>query len=126
VRKRYRTVVPPELLDAVATHARAAAASDLALASSFVDETAAEAHGEALVGFGDLGREIGYAVIARARIGSQFIVKVRFDGAARSLTLQIRWRLDGAANWRIVEVNDLATHRPWKRPEKPEAVISNA
>ena len=123
--KQYRTLASPEFFDAVEAHARAVATGD-ASAGSSVSERAFEAHEAALVRISSIRPLRGYAVIARARLGQHYIVKVRFDGAGgESVTLQNRWHKEDSGRWRIVEVEDIGIRPPWVKPEKP-TVIANA
>lgn len=117
---RHRTLTPPELVDTVDAHARAMAASDDARARSYVSARAVEAHEAALVRIGSIRPLIRYDIIARARLGHHYIVKVRFHGAGgKNVTLQNRWHNEAASGWRIVEVEDIGIRPPWVKPANP-------
>jgi hypothetical protein len=57
-----------------------------------------------------------FELIARARLGFQYIAKVRLHGANGDLTLQCRWREEQGA-WRIAEIADVGSRSPWLKPE---------
>jgi hypothetical protein len=117
VQKQYRSLVPNQLIRAIDAHARAILAGDVKTAEQFASTAVLAGHRGALERTAAMHPFAHLEVIARARLGSQFIVKVRFDGAGGgSLTLQNRWREDDAHNWRIVEIDDLGVRSPWKKP----------
>ncbi|HKV56148.1 MAG TPA: hypothetical protein VJN94_16060, partial [Candidatus Binataceae bacterium] len=108
MRKLYHTAAPAELLEAVKRHAHALVAGDETAAALMLEERAAEAHHEAFERLGGLRPLGNFEVIARARIGFEYIVKLRLYGTGdRDATLQIRWHRDSDNAWRIVELNDL-------------------
>ncbi len=123
--KHYHTLAPPDLLDAVDAHARALCGGDDRRAASFISERALQAHQEALARITTIRPLRGYEVIARARLGRHYIVKVRFHGEAANVTLQNRWHSDDSHQWRVVEVEDIDLRRPWVKPDKP-TVTANA
>jgi hypothetical protein len=119
------TVFPPELADAVAAHAAAMVVGDEGGAAKFVNDRAAAAFGAAIKRGASMRPFTSYEVIARARLGFQYIVKVRAHGTAGDLTLQNRWHKEDDGNWRIVEIEDLGLQSPWKKPEKVAAAKVN-
>lgn len=121
--KIKRTVFPAKLADAVAAHAAAMVAGDDSGAVKFVNDRAAAAFEAAIKRGASMRPFTGYEVIARARLGFQYIVKVRLYGSGDDLTLQIRWHQQGNGAWRIVEVEDLGLRSPWKKPE-PDATVN--
>lgn len=126
MRRHYRTLAPPEFLDTVDAHARAVAAGDGGRARSYVSERTLEAHDAALLRIGSIRPLSGYDVIARARLGRHYIVKVRFhDAGGKNVTLQNRWHNENAGGWRIVEVEDIDIRPPWVKPAIP-TVSANA
>ena len=128
--KRYRALVPDELREAFEAYARAVLASDLAddpAVEEFVAVRARESHRGALAKIAAAGPLSGYSILARARLGFHYVIKVRFSAAGGSeVTLQNRWCDEKSAGWRIVEVEDLGLRSPWKRPDQPAAVNHNA
>lgn len=126
MKKRYLSIVPEDLLEAARAHARALAGGDFDAAAAFVDARAEQAHRAAFARVSMLRAPTGFEIIARARLGFHFIVKVRFHGVGGdSASFQNRWRHENGTEWRMIEVEDLELQSPWKKPEKP-AVDANA
>lgn len=123
--KVRRAIVPPALDEAVAAHAAATVANDAA-ANRYIDARAAEALAGALARGAAIGPFGGYQVIARARLGFHYLVKVRFAGRAGDLVLQNRWSQGDDGHWRIIESDDLGVKSPWKKPDKPIVVNADA
>jgi len=120
VKKHYRTITPGDLAVAIEAHARAIADGDGELAAAFVEARAQQAHRAALARLSALRPPRRFDVVAHARLGFHYIVKVRFHGAdGDAVTLQNRWRHEDGPKWRITEVEDLGVQSPWKKPEKP-------
>jgi hypothetical protein len=120
--KIKRTVYPPELETAVIAHAAATVAGDDRGAAHFVSGRAQEAFGAVLQRAASMRPFDHYEVIARARLGFQYLVKLRLRGKAGDLNLQNRWAAD-RDEWRIAEIEDLGLRSPWK---KPEAIAAGA
>ena len=80
--KVKRTGLPVELEVAIAGHAAAIAANDDQNAMAFVEERAAIAAEPAMARVSAMRPLIGVKVIARARLGSHYIVKLRLIGEA--------------------------------------------
>jgi hypothetical protein len=117
--KAERTGIPPDLETAISTHAAALVGGDDRLAASFVDPEVAAAISAALE------RTIGmrplrdFEVIARARLGFQYVVKLRLTSATgMTVTLQERWHREKGGAWRLIEVEDTGLRSPWKKPER--------
>ena len=123
---KRRTVVPIELDEAVAAHARAFAHGDERAAERFITKTALEAHRTAFARSSALGVARDFEVLARARLGLHYVVKVRFHRDGREVLLQNRWRMEPDRTWRIVEVEDLGLRSPWIKPEKNQTANGNA
>jgi hypothetical protein len=120
MKKHYLAIVPDDLLAAAQAHARALADGDSDTAAAFVDARAEQAYRAALARVSMLRPPVHFDIIARARLGFHFIVKVRFHGAGGdSATFQNRWRQEDGPKWRIVEIDDLGLQSPWTKPEKP-------
>src|SRR5579863_6065563 len=105
--KVKRTGLPQELETAIAAYAAALAAGDQGGAAALVDGRAAEAASAVHARAASM-RPCGHAeVIARARLGFQYIVKLRLAGAAGAMmTLQIRWHREHGGAWRLIEIED--------------------
>lgn|SRR5487761_2215068 len=116
--KVKRTGLPPELEQAVAEHAAAIVAGDDRGAAKFADDRAAAESDATIQRAATLRPFGGYEIIARARLGFQYIVKLRLAGKGGELNLQTRWhRLDGGA-WAIAEIENIGLESPWKRPAR--------
>lgn len=124
--KQYRTIIPGELREAVAGHAGAVIEGNEASAEGWVEGLALEGHRAALKHAAEIRPLRNFELIAHARLGFQFIVKVRFHGAGGNLPLQVRWRRQNGSGWRIVEVENLNEHSPWRRPDKPKPINVDA
>jgi hypothetical protein len=121
--KVKRTGLPPELEAAVTAHAAAMAAGDERGAAAFVDERAASAANAAIARAASIRPLSGCEVIARARLGLHYIVKLRLTGAAGAkVTLQNRWHQESGGAWRLIEIEDAGLRSPWKKPEESAAV----
>ncbi|HEY2663266.1 MAG TPA: hypothetical protein VGI47_02910 [Candidatus Binataceae bacterium] len=107
-------ITTDELEAAIDAHARAFAFADPASAESFVVQSAIAAHREASQAAAARGKVERFEVLARARLGPQIVVKVRFRGASGATLLQNRWAQLNDGPWRILEVEDLtAKLSPW-------------
>jgi len=125
--KQYQTAIPSELREAVATHAHAVIEGDDTSAEGWVEGPALESYRGAVAQGKEIRPLTSFDLIAHARLGFQFIVKVRFHGANDlKLPLQVRWRRQNGTAWRIVEAENLNAHSPWRRPDKPKAVNVDA
>ena len=123
---KRRTVVPIELDEAVAGHARAFAHGDDRPAERFVTNAVIEAHRAAFARSSALLAPRDFQVLARARLGLHYVVKVRFHRDGREVLLQNRWRMEPDGTWRIVEVEDLGLRSPWTKPDQTQTVKGNA
>jgi len=107
-------VEAPGLLEAIAAHALAVLAGEAGAAEGCVAPAALAAYRlaitEAMRG-GPFDRHVAPGL---ARLGTQYISKVRFAGARGSALMQIRWRRDGGSRWLIAEAEYFAPGRtPW-------------
>lgn len=104
----------PELDQAIEAHARAFLADDREAGERFVAERGLKSHRAAMAAAADRRPLASFEVLARAKIGFQFIAKVRWSGAAGKVVLHNRWSEERPGNWKIVEVEDLSSKRsPW-------------
>lgn len=123
---KRRTRVPIELDESVGGHASAFAHGDDRAAEGFVASGALEAHRAASARSLKLGAPREFEVLARARLGLHYVVKVRFHRDGREVLLQNRWRIEPDGTWRIVEVEDLGLRSPWIKPDQTQTVNGNA
>ncbi|MGH7918246.1 MAG: hypothetical protein ACREQE_12305 [Candidatus Binataceae bacterium] len=115
--------IPSELLVAVDAYCNAIVRGDARAAEAFVSAPALPDHRATMARGAGMGPFDRAATLARARVGFQYIVKVRISGAAGRFDLQNRWHeTDGT--WRIVEIEDLGMRSPWKKPD--EARVNHA
>ena len=103
----------PELDQRIAEHARALIGGDDRAAAAMVTQ-AGLATWRSVAAAISARRPLGrYELVARAKIGMQFMAKTRFSGASGALTLLIRWKqTDG--RWMIADAEDISAKRsPW-------------
>src|ERR1700730_15395038 len=121
--KIRRMGAPPELEAAVAAHAAALVAGDERGAAAFGGARAIAAHAAAIAPAASIrpfGRD---EVIARARLGFHYIVKLRLTGrAGATMTLQNRWHRESGGAWRLIEIEDAGFRSPWTKPDVAIAV----
>ena len=110
----------PELLEAIGAHARAVVAGDAGAAEGCVRPVALEAYRAAISAAASVGPFNGYATPALARLGTQYISKVRLAGAQGCSLMQIRWAREGDGRWQIVEAEYFPPgHTPWSGVKRP-------
>jgi hypothetical protein len=110
----------PELLEAIAAHARAIVAGDVSAAEGAVRPAALQAYRLALDAAASVGPFSAYATTALARLGTQYIAKVRFGGAQGSALMQIRWARAGDGRWQIAEAEYFPPgYTPWSGVKRP-------
>jgi hypothetical protein len=110
----------PELAEAIAAHARAVLANDSDAAESHVTPAALEAYRLTMNEANRVGPFDRHAAPGLARLGTQYISKVRFSGARGSALMQIRWARDGEGRWLIAEAEYFPPGRtPWTGVGRP-------
>ena len=117
-----RTHFPDTLLAAISAYAQAIVRGDEEAGLRFVtmEPPVQASHRATFARAGRLGPWDGFELIARARLGFQFIAKTRLYGTGGDLTLQCRWREEDG-NWRIAEIADVGLRSPWLKPDKTGA-----
>ncbi|HLJ43530.1 MAG TPA: hypothetical protein VKT12_04860 [Candidatus Binataceae bacterium] len=114
------SVQAPELLVAIAGHARAMLAGDVGAAEGYVAPPALEAYRLATSDAMSLGPFDRYTAPGLARLGSHYVSKVRFANERASALMQIRWARDGAERWLIAEAEYFPPGRtPWTGVGRP-------
>jgi hypothetical protein len=104
----------PELVEAIAAHARAVLAGDVSAAENHVAPSALEAYRAAMNEAMCQGPFDRHAALGLARLGSQYISKVRMLDARSSALMQIRWTRDGERRWIVAEAEYFPPGRtPW-------------
>jgi hypothetical protein len=110
----------PELAEAIAAHARAVLAGDSSAAEGHVAPAALEAYRLAMNEAMRQGPFDRHTAPGLARLGSQYISKVRFAGARGGALMQIRWTRDGERRWLIAEAEYFPPGRtPWTGVGRP-------
>ncbi len=103
-----------DLREAIATHAAALAAGDSAKADAFVLPQAIQAHRQAAAEVVRLRKPVAVETLALAKVGFQYISKIRFSNGAAMRRVLYRWRKETDGKWLIVGVEDTTNKRsPW-------------
>jgi len=100
-----------DLRDAIATHAEAIAAGDSAAAEKFVLANAIEDHRKAAAEIAKISKPVKVETLALAKIGFQYISKIRFSNGAAMRRVLYRWRKETDGKWVIVSVEDTTGKR---------------
>jgi len=101
----------PELNDAIQAHARALAAGDARAAESHIAAAVLEAHRAIFREYASENHLGNCEILARAKIGNQFMSKIRMSGRRGTLTLLNRWIKSTDGQWKIAEIDDLSAKR---------------
>lgn len=122
-----RTHFPDSLMGAIGAYAQAIMRGDENAGSKFVtaEPQALASNRATFERSARQGPWHGFELIARARLGFQFIVKIRLHGPCGDLTLQCRWREEEGI-WRIAEIADVGLRSPWLKPDSSAATAGNA
>lgn len=103
-----------DLREAIASHAGALASGDSGAAEKFVLPQAMELHRGAASEIARLPKPITVERQALAKIGYQYMSKVRFISGASARRVLYRWRKEGDGRWLIAGVEDTTGKRsPW-------------
>jgi hypothetical protein len=100
-----------DLRDAIATHAAALAACDRATAEKFVLPQVIESHGHAAAEIARIPQPAKVETLALAKIGFQYISKLRFTNGDAMRRVLYRWRKEADGKWVIVSVEDTTGKR---------------
>ena len=100
-----------DLRDAIATHAAALAAGDSTAAEKFVLPGALETHRQAATEIARIPRPAKVETLALAKVGFQYISKLRFTNGDAMRRVLYRWRKEGEGKWVIVSVEDTTGKR---------------
>jgi hypothetical protein len=121
-----RVHFPDSLYEAITVYAEAIMKGDADAGSKIVATEAIASHKEAFARVAEKQPWNGYELIARARLGFQYIAKVRFHSSHGDLTLQCRWREAGDGAWQIAEIADIGLRSPWLKPGPDESANRKA
>ena len=100
-----------DLRDAIATHAAALAAGDSTAAEKFVTPNAIETHRQAATEIARIPQPAKVETLALAKIGFQYISKLRFTNGDAMRRVLYRWRKEADGKWVIVSVEDTTGKR---------------
>ena len=100
-----------DLRDAIATHAAALAAGDSAKAEAFVLPVAIETYRQAAAEIARIEQPRKVETLALAKIGFQYISKLRFTNGGAMRRVLYRWRKETDGKWVIVSVEDTTGKR---------------
>ncbi len=100
-----------DLRDAIATHAALLAAGDSAAAEKFVLPQAIETHRKAAAEIAGIPRPAKVETLALAKVGFQYISKLRFTNSNAMRRVLYRWRKEADGKWVIVSVEDTTGKR---------------
>jgi hypothetical protein len=103
-----------DLRGAIAGHARAIAAGEIAVAEGFAHRDALGAYREVAGEISRLAGPLSVEDLALAKIGAQYISKLRIVGAGAYRRVLYRWRRESDGKWVIAGVEDTTNKRsPW-------------
>jgi hypothetical protein len=100
-----------DLRDAIAAHAALLAAGDSAAAEKFALAQAIETHRQAAAEIARITKPAKVETLALAKIGFQYISKLRFTNGNAMRRVLYRWRKEGDGKWVIVSVEDTTGKR---------------
>src|SRR5258708_5537568 len=100
-----------DLREAIATHAEALAAIDNTTAEKFVLPQAIELHRQAAAEIERIPQPRTVETLALAKIGFQYISKLRFTNGNAMRRVLYRWRKEADGKWVIVSVEDTTGKR---------------
>jgi len=100
-----------DLRDAIATHAAALAAGDSAKAEAFVLPDAVATHRQAAAEIARIEKPRNVETLALAKVGFQYISKLRFTNGSAMRRVLYRWRKEADGKWVIVSVEDTTGKR---------------
>jgi hypothetical protein len=116
-----------DLRDAITTHAEALAAGDSAAAEKVVLPQALETHRQAAGEIARIAKPVKVETLALAKIGFQYISKIRFTNGGAMRRVLYRWRKETDGKWAIVSVEDTTGKRSsWSDIPNLAAAIEQA
>jgi hypothetical protein len=116
-----------DLREAIATHAAALAAVDSAKAEAFALPGAIEVHRDAAAQIARIPQPVKVEMLALAKVGFQYISKLRFTNGGAMRRVLYRWREEDDGKWRIVSVEDTSGKRSsWSDIPNLSAAIEQA
>jgi hypothetical protein len=102
------------LRQAIAAHAAALAAGDSTAAEKFVLPHTLETHRQATAEIARIPKPAKVETLALAKVGFQYISKLRFTNGTAMRRVLYRWRKEADGKWMIAGVEDTTGKRsPW-------------
>jgi len=115
------------LREAIATHAESLAAGDSVKAEAFVLPSAIDLYRQAAAEIARIGQPVNVEALALAKVGFQYISKIRFSNGAAMRRVLYRWRKEPDGKWIIVSVEDTTGKRSsWSDIPNLTAAIAEA
>ncbi len=103
-----------ELREAIESQAAALASGDRAAAEKFALPVALEAYRQAAAEIARIPAPVQVEALALAKVGYQYISKLRFTGGGAMRRVLYRWRKEADGKWLVVGVEDTTDKRsPW-------------
>jgi hypothetical protein len=100
-----------DLREAIAAHAAALAAGDSTAAEKFVIANAIETHRQTAAEISRIPKPAKVEKLALAKVGFQYISKLRFTNGNAMRRVLYRWRKEADGKWVIVSVEDTTGKR---------------
>ena len=100
-----------DLREAIEAHAAALAAGDSTAAEKFVIANAIETHRQAAAEIARIPKPAKVETLALAKVGFQYISKLRFTNGNAMRRVLYRWRKEADGKWVIVSVEDTTGKR---------------
>src|SRR5437899_12693894 len=117
----------PELRSAIAGQARALAAGETDAAEKFAHRDAIDAYRGVAAEIARLAGPLAVEDLALAKIGAQYISKLRIVGAGSYRRVLYRWRKEIDGTWVIAGVEDTTNKRsPWSDVPALAAAVAQA
>jgi hypothetical protein len=116
-----------DLREAIASHAEALASCEIAAAERFALPQALETHRQAATEITRLPKPVNVETLALAKIGFQYISKLRFTNGGAMRRVLYRWRKEADGKWLIVSVEDTTGKRSsWSDIPELAAAVAQA
>jgi hypothetical protein len=116
-----------DLRAAIATHAESLAAGDSVNAEAFALRSAIEAYRQAAAEIARIAEPVKVEALALAKVGFQYISKIRFSNGEAMRRVLYRWRKEPNGKWLIVSVEDTTGKRSsWSDIPNLTAAIAEA
>ncbi len=114
-----------ELRATIAAHAKAIAAGETGAAEKYAHRNAIEAYRQVAAEIARLPKPLEVETLALAKIGAQYISKLRIVSTKGHRRVLYRWRKEADGRWLIAGVEDTTNKRsPWSDvPELAAAAV---